>query len=95
MTMAKPVRHLSDPRPRQMLKPAQLDNLGEALIAMTRELWVLTDRVAVLEAVLETKGALAKEEVDRFQPSLELQASLDKRRAQLVATLESALRGHD
>jgi hypothetical protein len=87
------VRRLSDPPPRVMLKPEQLDSLGEALIALTREVWVLTDRVAVLEAVLESSGALASDAVDRFQPSGEFEKALGERRAALIERIESTLRG--
>ena len=86
------VRRLSDPPPRVMLKPEQLDSLGEALIALTREVWVLTDRVAVLEAVLESSGVVAADAVDRFQPSGEFEKTLGERRAALIERIESTLR---
>ena len=40
---------------RRILRENRIDALGEAIIALTREIWVLTDRQAVLEAVLAGK----------------------------------------
>src|SRR3546814_8393477 len=34
---------------RRILPESRLDDLGEAIIALTREIWVLTDRQAVLD----------------------------------------------
>jgi hypothetical protein len=84
---------LSDPPPYQRIRPNQIDNIGEAVLAVARELWVLTDRVAVLEAVLEKHGLTAPEEIDRFQPDEALCARLKERRDGLVQTVERALRG--
>ncbi len=91
--MTLPTKRLSDPPPRIMLKPEQLDHVGEALIALTREVWVLTDRVLVLEAILESKDQLAAEEVDRFQPSEALQKVMATRRERLIGQIEATLRG--
>lgn len=82
----------SDPAAKPLLKTNQLDNLGEAILTLTRELWVLTDRVHVLEAVLEQSGLDVRDAVDRFQPSPAFQADLDARGAQLVEAIVGALR---
>ena len=84
---------LSDPPPRRILRPDQLDNLGEAVIALTRELWVLSDRVAVLEALLAKKGVVEDGEVDAFQPDDAQQQDLKTRRERLLRTVETALYG--
>jgi len=84
---------LSDPPPYQRVRSNQIDNIGEAVLALAREVWVLTDRVAVLEAVLEGHGLNAPEEVDRFQPDAEMTAVLKAKREQLVGVIERALRG--
>ena len=49
-------RPISEPVNRRMLTVDQIDDLGEAILSLTREIWVLTDRVHVLEAVLESLG---------------------------------------
>jgi hypothetical protein len=85
-------RPISEPVNRRMLTLDQLDDLGEALLSLTREVWVLTDRVHVLEAVLEKHGVLADAEVDDFQPSPELQAQLNAKRDAMVQNIMRALR---
>jgi hypothetical protein len=59
--------------------------LGEALLNLTRELWVLTDRVLVLEAVLEKQGISVRDAIDAFEPDEALAAELRKRGTALVA----------
>jgi hypothetical protein len=85
-------QRLSDPPPYQRVRPNQIDNIGEAVLALTREVWVLTDRVMVLEAVLEKHDIAVSEEVDRFQPDDAMTARLKAKRDALVATIERALR---
>jgi hypothetical protein len=81
----------SDPSPSALLKPSQIDNLGEAILTLTRELWVLTDRVHVLEAVIEQSGVSIRDAVDRFQPSPAFEQMLDAERAKLVDAVVGAL----
>jgi hypothetical protein len=84
-----------DARSRRILAPHQLDRLGEALLALTGEVWILTDRMAVLEAVLARNGIDAAAEIDRFVPSPEMEKALDARRDKLIGTVLGALRGED
>ncbi|MET0250238.1 MAG: hypothetical protein ABW164_10985 [Sphingobium sp.] len=76
---------------RQILDASRIDDLGEAIIALTRELWVLSDRQAVLEAVLAEAG-VPVERVDRYQPDEAMAARLTERRQKLLDTMLSALR---
>ncbi|PXA76013.1 hypothetical protein DMC25_24185 [Caulobacter sp. D4A] len=85
-------RPISEPVNRRMLTADQIDDLGEAILSLTREVWVLTDRVHVLEAVLESHGVLANAEVDNFQPGPELQAQLNAKRDAIVQNLLRSLR---
>lgn len=85
-------RPISEPVNRRMLTVDQLDDLGEAMLSLTREVYVLTDRVRVLEAVLEKHGVLASAEIDAFQPGPELQAELNAKRDAIVHNLMRALR---
>lgn len=82
---------ISDPGPRTIIGPDQVDNVAEAVLALTRELWVLTDRLAVVEAVLERGGRLEAGEVERFTPDAALEADLAARRQKLLAVIEAAL----
>ncbi|MCE7796476.1 hypothetical protein LWE61_07860 [Sphingobium sufflavum] len=77
--------------PRQILDPSRIDDLGEAIIALTRELWVVSDRQMVLEAVLAEAG-VPVERIDRYQPDEAMAARLTARRQQLLDTILEALR---
>lgn len=76
------------------LRPEQLDNVARALISLTRELCVLTDRVAVLETVLAQQGTDIREAVDTHQPDAELQARIDAQVSRVVGEVLGALYEH-
>lgn len=54
---------------RTLLTPDQVDDLGLAILTLTRELWVLTDRVHTFEAVIEKHGIPVHDEIEAYQPS--------------------------
>jgi hypothetical protein len=85
-------RRLSDPPDAPMLGPDQIDDLGLALLTLTRELWVVMDRQAVLEKLLERHG-IGPAEIDAFQPDPTFAASLDRRRQALLDQILGALQG--
>jgi len=73
------------------LRAEDLDRLGQALITLTKELWVVKDRVRVLEATLTDAGVVPPDAVDHFQPDAELSAALSTDRALLIQQVLSAL----
>jgi len=73
------------------LSTEDIDKLGEAIIALTKEVWVLRDRQRVLEAALSEAGVLEAGALDAFQPDEALQAQLAGERTELVDTVLSAL----
>ncbi len=75
----------------QNLRPDDLDRLGQALITLTKELWVTKDRLRILEAALANSGVIAPGAVDGFQPDDELLKLLDKDREQLIEQVLGAL----
>ena len=77
------------------LRPEDIDQLGQALITLTKELWVIKDRVRVLETVLADAGIVTPDAVDTFQPDEALQEILDKDRAQLINQVLGALERKD
>lgn len=77
--------------PRTILKPDQVDDVAQALLALARELWVSIDRQTILETVLAKHGIDAASEIDAFAPDAALQAKLDQRRDRLVGAIASAL----
>lgn len=82
-------------RPSQkILSEADLDGLGRAVMTLCQELWVVKDRMAVLEAILEENGIDAVKAIDTFQPNDALQAKLNQDGRDLVERILSALNGN-
>lgn len=76
---------------RRILTDDRIDDLGEAILALTREIWVLTDRQAVLEAVLTEQGVDVGA-MDRYQPDDAMNAALAARRQRLLDNVLVALK---
>jgi hypothetical protein len=72
---------------RPSLTADDVSALGEALLNLTREVWVLTDRMAVLEAVLEQRGIDVTEAIESFTPDEDMQKRLLERGSALVASV--------
>lgn len=79
--------------PSDALKPEKMDDMGRALISLTREICVLTDRQAVLEKLLEDAGLIGSDAIDSFQPGAELQAKIDARTSAVVKSVVNELLG--
>ncbi|MCA3254047.1 MAG: hypothetical protein INF91_00345 [Alphaproteobacteria bacterium] len=75
----------------RMLKPDQLDDLGRALLVLTRELWVVKDRQRILEAVLDAHGIDASKAVRDHQPDAALSAELEAERIRFTKAVIEAL----
>lgn len=69
------------------LLPEQIDNLGRAILNLTREICVLTDRMAVTEAVLAARGIDIADAVDSHQPDAALQSRIDAQVNRIIADL--------
>jgi hypothetical protein len=82
----------SDPPPRQIFPPDRLDDVAEAVIALTRELWVVIDRMTVMEKVMEANGIDLAKQIDAYRPDEATQAKLDAMRAKLLETVLTALK---
>jgi hypothetical protein len=80
-------------QPRQILDPGQIDRVADALLALTRELWVTRDRQILLEGVLAKHGIDAGAEIDAIEPDAALQARLDGERDRLIGAVVAALNG--
>ena len=75
----------------QALLPEQLDNLGRAVIGLTREICVLTDRLAVTEVVLAARGIDIAEAVQTHQPDAALQGRIDAQVSRIIGDMLEAL----
>jgi hypothetical protein len=73
------------------LLPDQIDNLGRAILSLTREICVLTDRLAVTEAVLAARGIDIAEAVDTHQPDAAVQSRIDGQVNRIIADILGTL----
>ncbi|MEM6682982.1 MAG: hypothetical protein AAF607_12165 [Pseudomonadota bacterium] len=76
---------------REHLKPAHVDHVARALISLTREVCVLTDRVAVLEQVLDDKGINVSQAIENHQPNEAQTARIKERTQRTINAVTSAL----
>ncbi len=73
------------------LRPEDIDKLGQALLTLTKELWVVKDRLRVLEAALTEAGAIAPDTIETYQPDEALTELLGQERAQLIRNVLGVL----
>ena len=81
----------AEPGRREILSVAQLDNVADAVLNLAGELWALTDRLCILEAVLRGHGLDVTTEIERFRPDAVLEGELDAKRDRLIASIVRAL----
>lgn len=75
----------------RVLKAEDLDRLGQALLTLTKEVWVLRDRQRILEAALEDAGVLPVDAIDTYEPDATLKAALGDDRQRLINDLLDTL----
>ncbi len=78
---------------RKMMLETDVDNLAQAVVTLTQEVWILSDRQLVTEAVLAKHGLDIAEEVDTFQPDEALQAKLDEKSRAVMKRVFNSLAG--
>ena len=83
-------RRPTDPPETAILKDAHIDDVARGLLALAREVWVLTDRVMIMEALLEDRG-VSSGMIDNFQPDQKLELELKKRREAMLGRLMTAM----
>jgi hypothetical protein len=67
------------------------DRAAQLALALAQELWVVKDRLMVLEALLSSEGRNVRELVDRFQPDADHCAVLDAERKRFISAVLAAL----
>jgi hypothetical protein len=88
--MTEDPRSYNTPELRALI-PEQIDNLGRAVITLTREICVLTDRLAVTEAVLAERGIDIAEAVATHQPDSALQGRIDAQVSRIIGDILGTL----
>jgi hypothetical protein len=72
------------------LKTENTDDLGRMVLALLSEVWIMRDRMAILEDILENKAGLSLDEIDNYVPSPALEARLEELRSRLVGNVIGA-----
>ena len=80
---------------RKTLNESDLEAVASAVMALTREVWVLQDRQVITEAILAKRGIDIRDEIERFTPDEELQKELNRRGEILTDAVLRALAGMD
>ncbi|MFZ3415820.1 hypothetical protein [Arthrobacter sp. 3Tela_A] len=73
----------------------RLDDVARMVFELTSELWILKDRVLVLEDQLQRSGALAAGAVDAAVPDEDLAERLTAERRRLAARVYGAVLDSD
>lgn len=76
---------------RVTLTQQDVAGLGQAVMALTQELWIVKDRMRVMEAVLADRGIDIMDDIDRYQPGEALQKELNESGKNLVSNIVEAL----
>jgi len=76
---------------RETLSDLDVGSLGLAVLTLTREIWVLTDRMRVMEAVLAENNLDIREDIKRYQPDENMTKELRKESAALSERILKAL----
>jgi len=90
------MRPVCPPAPEQTFfdHPAH-DRMLAMLMALAAEVWVLNDRLRVMESLLAEQGTLARERLDRYVPDPETERALAAEREAFVKSLMEPLLGRD
>jgi hypothetical protein len=73
------------------LHETQLDDVANAVLLLSRELWVVKDRQRVLEHLLEEAGVVVPNAVADLQPEGALAETLEQERERYTKALMTAL----
>ena len=73
-----------DRKPGPYLREEDVDQLARQNTQLMTELWIVKDRLAVLEALLVEKGLLGERDIDDQPPEGELADKLDRERERFI-----------
>jgi hypothetical protein len=72
------------------LNEDNVDDLGRMVVGLLSELWIMRDRIAVLEELLAQKGVLTAGSVESFDWTQEQAETMEKLRDRMVAAVIGA-----
>lgn len=73
------------------LQSRRIEDIAQAFVSLASELWIVKDRMAVLEQVLDRHGIPAPTAVDAFTPQGEFKDALDAERRAWTQRMVTAL----
>lgn len=76
---------------RETLTNADVASLGQAVLTLTKELWVVTDRMHIMEAVLAKHGLDISKEINEFKPDSVMSENLQRDGTALIERVLSSL----
>lgn len=68
-----------------------MDQMLSIVLELAAELWVVRERVFVVEAVLQNQGIAVSNAIEAFTPTAEQQATLARMRADMTAQMFRSL----
>lgn len=72
------------------LNEDNVDDLGRMLVALLSEVWVMRDRMAVLEKLLEKAGVVTEEAIEQFSYTPAEEEEMEKLRDRIVTAVVGA-----
>lgn len=72
------------------LADERFDQLARMMFQLLSEVWVMRDRMVVMEELLRRKGVTSSAELDGFVPDAELDRRLESLRNEMVETVLGA-----
>ena len=80
---------------KDFMLPEDASRMADAILDLAQELWVVTERNRILEALLVQKGQLADGELEHFEPDSKLQEQLEEERRRFTRRLLQTLTGDE
>ena len=72
------------------LEPINVDDLGRMLMALTQEVWVMRDRMAVTEILLEQKAGIGAADIEAYVADAATKAGIERLRDGFAAKVLGA-----
>ena len=81
---------MTKPPPRPVTGSEDMDAVMRINTELMSELWILRDRVTILEKLLEEKGVITREAINDYAPEGEFAEQLDDERDRFVRRIAGA-----
>jgi len=72
------------------LDTSDVDDVARMLMALTQEVWILRDRMAITELLLAERAGISAADIDDYAPNAATAAELERLRDQFAARVVGA-----